>query len=386
MKRNSKHLSCLTTALITFFTLGSASAQTANSLIDKLVEKGILSVKEGAQLREEAERDSKSTLKTKSTFSDSATSLKFNGDFRGRYDGVFQDDQNYGPKAPPTANTYAEKDRTRFRYRLRFGVTASLYDNFEVGLRLGSGEQSAAAPGFGSKHKLSLTSGQFVIAENFSPSGAGNNNDAYLFINQLDWTATWTKAFSSRLALGLMNFAHQRDISPALEPFLNQNGIPAVGIGSQNFNPVIGRAEATYNLDSFPMFTGKFPITVIAEYVNNPAADDQPFPGKTYRGKANEGYNFGLQLGSNKAKHNWQLLYNYKNIETAALWHGLNDDDFGFNAKGGTDVRGHQMIASYHLFEPMLVNIRYSITEQINNVAHAQAEQQRIFLDLLWLF
>ena len=45
-------------------------------------------------------------------------------------------------------------------------------------------------------------------------------------------------------------------------------------------------------------------------------------------------------LGSVKQKGNWQIAYNYKTIESAVAWNGLVDDDFGFNARGGTDVRG----------------------------------------------
>ncbi len=93
-----------------------------------------------------------------------------------------------------------------------------------------------------------------------------------------------------------------------------------------------------------------------------------------------------MTFGSAKHKGNWQLSYNYKNIETAALWHGINDDDFGFGAKGGTDVRGHQVIASYHVREPLTLNLRYMRTEQINNAPGKPNEQDRIFFDLLWAF
>src|SRR5205823_7464571 len=85
-----------------------------------------------------------------------------------------------------------------------------------------------------------------------------------------------------------------------------------------------------------------------------------------------QAYNLGVVLGSARKKGNWQLSYNYKNIGTAAVWHGINDDDFGFNAKGGTDVRGHQAIASYRVFDPMTFNVRFMRTEQINNAPRSE--------------
>jgi len=237
------------------------------------------------------------------------------------------------------------------------------------------------------QHRFSFTSGQWVIQENFNGTGgvtnALNNNDVYLFVNQVDWTAKWTPHLSSRVAGGIYNFKNQHDMSSALDAapvgafgggFLNQNGTAAPN--GPNFNPLFARGEVTWTLDSFPAFTGGFPITFGAEYANNPGAGSH----------VNEAYNLGVAFGSAKNKGNWQISYNYKNIETAAVWHGLNDDDFGFNSRGGTDVRGHQIIGSYHVSDPFTVNLRYMRTEQISNPVGTQAEQDRVFFDLVWAF
>src|SRR5882762_5286776 len=100
----------------------AAQAQSADALIDKLVEKGILTTKEANELREEADKNFTTSYQVKSGMPDWVTSLKFNGDFRGRFEKHNMD------------NTLAN-DRNRFRYRVRFGVTASLVDDFEIGLR-----------------------------------------------------------------------------------------------------------------------------------------------------------------------------------------------------------------------------------------------------------
>ena len=419
----------------------NAAAQSSDALLDKLVQKGILTAQEAKDLREDAKKDFDKNYRKETSMPEWVTGLKFNGDFRARYDGVYQDTD------PVTAGA----DRTRLRYRVRFGATASLTDHFEVGLRLGSGEVGSALPSFGGSafsanttlnndasrkfifvdlayakwtpcnefqaevgkmngpfwftdmvldpdynpeggqekiayalndnHKVSLTSGQYVIAENFRALGTGSNNDTYLFVNQIDWTAKWTPKISSRLALAAYNFKNQNDISfgaTGIEGLINQNGTPAAGPGAVNFNPIIARAELTCSLNSFPLFTGQFPITLGGEYANNTAASSLP--------TGNQAYNVGATFGSARQKNNWAISYNYKNIGTAAVWRGLNDDDFGFAARGGTDVRGHQIVASYHAYNPLFINLRYMKTEQINNAPGTFNEQDRLFFDLLWTF
>lgn len=416
-----------------------ANAQTSDALIEKLVSKGILTTSEAQELKAEAARDVKSTAPTNS-FPAWVNNFKIGGDFRARYDGSFQDESNSLPN----------RDRFRYRLRIGTTIQLSDHFELGVRVGSGEINNGLTAAGTGilgslggspfsnnstfngdgskkflfvdlayakwtpapwvaieagkmsspfwmtgmlldadytpeglqerfalelnQSHSLGLNLGQYVIQENFGNSG-GNANDVYLFINQVDWKAKWTPKLSSRAAAGMMNFAHQEDISADLERFLGQNGTPAVGAGSVDFNPYFLRGELTYALDSFVAFKGTFPITIGGEYVNNPAAD-----------KNNSGYNLGITFGSNKTKGNWQLSYNYKEIQASATWHGLNDDDFGFGARGGADVRGHDVTASWHILNPFTINLRYMNTKQINNAPGVETAQNRVFLDLLWAF
>ena len=107
----------------------SASAQSADALINKLVEKGILTVKEADDLREEADHDFKTSYKAESGMPDWLTALRFEGELRGRFEGFYSDNSEF-------------TDRNRFRYRARFGVKALFQNNFEVGLRLTSSERA----------------------------------------------------------------------------------------------------------------------------------------------------------------------------------------------------------------------------------------------------
>src|SRR5687768_12257185 len=79
------------TVALTMAICGTASAQSSDALIDKLVEKGILSVKEANELREEADKGFTQAYSVKSGMPEWVSTLRFNGDFRARYDGIYSD-------------------------------------------------------------------------------------------------------------------------------------------------------------------------------------------------------------------------------------------------------------------------------------------------------
>ena len=106
---------------------GNAPAQSSDALLNKLVDKGILSTKEAEDLRKETQKDAVKSEPSKHGMPDWVTALKLSGDFRARYEGHYYD--------TPDAVT-----RDRLRYRLRLGMTATLQDHFEIGVRLASAD------------------------------------------------------------------------------------------------------------------------------------------------------------------------------------------------------------------------------------------------------
>src|SRR3989442_10720845 len=107
MKKTKRSRTAALMLAANVFALG-ACAQSADALIDKLVDKGILTVKEANDLREETDKGFTAAYSVKSGMPEWVSALKFNGDFRGRYESFTFDD----PNTP---------DRNRFRYRARFG-------------------------------------------------------------------------------------------------------------------------------------------------------------------------------------------------------------------------------------------------------------------------
>src|SRR6266704_3905033 len=134
MKKPNSTLSVIVASFLLALSSASLKAQSADALIDKLVEKGILTVKEANELREESDKNFSQAYSVKSGMPDWVTALKFNGDFRGRFEQNNSDNDLY-------------HTRNRFRYRIRFGVGASLIDNFDVGCRMASGNPQTVTGG-----------------------------------------------------------------------------------------------------------------------------------------------------------------------------------------------------------------------------------------------
>src|SRR4051812_46892874 len=118
----------------------TAQAQTADALLDKLVEKGVITVKEANDLRDQSDEAFNKAYQAKTGLPDWVTQLKFYGDVRGRWEMFRMENDDPGVGAP-------NKDRDRLRYRLRMGATVQMKDGFELGFRVTSGEPSGSFGG-----------------------------------------------------------------------------------------------------------------------------------------------------------------------------------------------------------------------------------------------
>ena len=399
----------------------TAQAQSADALIDKLVDKGILSVKEANELREEADQGFTQAYQVKSGMPDWVNALRLNGDLRGRYEAFFADNDAFA-------------DRYRWRYRLRFGMVATLKDNLEVGLRLTSSEAAASASGgdpisgnttFNDNASkkfiyidqayakwtavnsktwgMSLTAGKmenpFVFSDmvfdaDYTPEGAatqlsfnltdrqvlrlnggafvldelgGDSNDPWMAGAQLRWDATWTKKLASSAGVAMLGISNPDQLSNAAVP--NQNrGNTRTGAGAlvYDYNPFVIDGSLTYTLDTFPMCNGTFPIKFAADYMNNPAVDQD-----------NEAYSVGVQFGKAGKKKTFDLAYTYKFLGADAWYEEVVDSDFGAFYEvaptggstgygAGTNTKGHIVKLSYSPFDSLTLSAKWFRTELIS--------------------
>jgi hypothetical protein len=358
----------------------NSHGQSADALLDKLVEKGILTQRDAAELREEMDQGFRKAYQVKSGMPDWVTALKLNGDFRGRVE-TFQGDNG----------TF--EDRTRFRYRLRFGVTAIIQDNFEVGLRLTSSEPVPPANGGDpisgnttlgddaskkwvfldlayakwyalntKKYAGSMTIGKMenpftwaptgfsplLFDSDYTPEGGALNftwrpndihaiqfnggayildefstsGDPYMLAAQLRWNAAWSKQWNSTLGAALMSV---QSVSQ-----LTNGAVPNVGVGNYRtggtaaplygFNPFFFDGAIGYTFDEGPFYKQPFPVRVWGEYLNNPAA---PYSAYNY------GWDVGITFGKAGKRGLWELTYLYRFLGANAWYEEVVDSDFG---------------------------------------------------------
>lgn len=115
------------------FTPQVRAQSTDDVLINKLEQKGILTVDEAKEIREESAAEqtnlvNSALMATKFKMAASIKNMQFYGDFRLRYEYRGMDN---APGVTPS--TFY---RERMRYALRFGIRGDLYDNFNYGIRL----------------------------------------------------------------------------------------------------------------------------------------------------------------------------------------------------------------------------------------------------------
>jgi Putative porin len=362
----------------------TVQAQSVDALLDKLVDKGILSVKEANDLKDETDKGFNAAYSVKSGMPDWVNSLKFNGDVRGRYDGIYFDQ-------PFAVN------RNRYRYRVRLGATAVMKDNFEVGLQLsssdpvtrgggvGSGDpisgnttfqdngsgkfvylyqaygkwtpltgpdwfgnvtigkmanpfvfspmvfdydynpEGAAAQlsyNFCSKHTLSLTSGGFVLDE-----VSASSSDPYMLGTQLRWDAAWNKHWQSSVGIAALFIDNEDQLGNAAVP--NQN------TGNTRKINVVGTTTNQVPAYKFNPIVADASLTYMFDSVRTYAG---PFPIKAFGdyinnpgapdGK-NTGYDFGIMFGKAGKKGQWEVSYRYERLESDAWYEEVVDSDFG---------------------------------------------------------
>lgn len=117
---------------------------------------------------------------------------------------------------------------------------------------------------------------------------------------------------------------------------------------------------------------GEMPVAVFGNYVENLAAPSN----------RNTGYLIGFKLNKAKKPGSWQFSYNYRDIESDAVFAGLNDSDF---INGGTNGKGHTLGYKYQLAK----NIQAGLTLFLNDRKRTDDRNEkfeRLQADLIFKF
>jgi hypothetical protein len=358
-----------------------AFGQSADALIHKLVEKGILTVDEANDLRDEADKDFKKAYALKAGTPEWVSALRFNGDVRLRYEGFTSD-----ATVINSGITNKFVDRNRIRYRLRFAGTANFFDNFESGFRLTSGEPTGAFGGNpvsasqtltdnGSKKFIwidtvygkwsplkgphwfgSLTAGKMenplqlsdmIFDPTYTPEGASlqlgynftdrqslkftggwflmdelafSNSDPNLLAAQIRWDAVWCPKLSTTFGFSGLNIQNAMRLTNNLVPNSNVGNTRTSDETLKYFyNPFVIDGYITYTADSFPLYKGRFPIKIGGEYINNPGTTNVDYFGA----------NAGITFGKAGKRGTWEFGYTYRYLGADAWYEEFTDNDFG---------------------------------------------------------
>ena len=428
----------------------NAHAQSSvDSLLNKLEQKGVLTVDEAKALKAENQQDFKTDMdkafNSKFAMPDWVTGYKLSGDFRGRFD-----DMNSGNPAV--------LDRIRLRYRLRVGLQVNMKDDLEVGFRLGSGDNSQGSPssplsnnqtmaGDASKKalyvdtaygkwtpihnddwKLAATFGKMVqpfdasymlFDPDYTPEGGAlqvtykfNDNqslrfnagafvldelktssrDPFMYGGQLLLDSKWTPKIGTTVGVSAYDIVNRESLSTAYDTNLGNTtvggGTPYNGTSFlYNYNPIVASGSVTYTLDSFPLYPGAFPIKLAGEYLNNPAAPSN-----------NEGYWVGVTFGKSGKKGTWDLSYRYQRLESDAWWDQVVDDDnaaaFQTSATpvtaglaGGTNIKGHLVKFNYSIFDSLIFSFTCYANDLINKpYPGTKTDALHAMADIMWKF
>jgi hypothetical protein len=421
-------------------------AQGADSIIDLLLRKGIITEREAKELKNEADADLARAMAraNKSKVNSWVDAMKLSGDLRLRSEYFDYEDSLNKP------------DRFRFRYRLRLGLTTEFNEWAKIGLRLASGsdlndplstnqtmgdffrndlfgidlayvtltppalkwlsitggkmnnpiwQTSLSSPmvydgdvtpeGVAEQISFALDKDErFTLLANFGQwvfreDGGSSDTDGYLFDFQggIQAKLGGESAKAARIKATLMGGYYLTQNAPS---------VPSADAGYFNFGNSRDSVTKSY-LDEFEV------VSVRGEVEWK--VSDKPFlgtpstltlSGEYINNRANgfdavgqtEGYSGQIAFGGSKKKGEWQIAYQYKSLEANATWDLLTDSDWG---NGGTDRRGHVIKGAYNVREWWQLGVTAFICEQIGDVAHKNAgfageDLLRIQVDTLFKF
>lgn len=446
-RRKLNKLPLLATAAI-LAAAGHASGQSADALVNKLVEKHILTRQEADDLMKESAKETEAAQKKESSMPSWIKNIKFAGDFRLRLDDqMFEDSLN-------------KADRLRFRYRLRYGAVWDATDWASIGVRLASGDyRSALGDGNPNSNNqtfthafskkplyidaayvtlkppgqdwFSLTAGKMnqmmwqpsfispmVYDPDLTPEGAieqfnfkfgdhkqyigfanvtemvldelsSDKNDVYAYDGQAGVTGSFLGDPKSpkvkATAVGGFFASQNLGNMPTSDNSGNLgNSVSSDGHYLGNFKVVYARGEVAWHMSDQPVLGTPALLTFSGEYDKN-LDNAYDIPGDNQT----TAYTGQIMFGQAAKRGQWQVAYQYRHVEADAVLDSLTDDDFG----GGTDREGHVFKAFYNIRDWWSLDAAVFLTQKISDRTgdHTQVGkngqyQTHLYVDTMFKF
>ncbi len=371
-----------------------AFAGEVDRLVEKLVEKGILTQGEAykivAEAQEEARKDEAAVKGEIDRVPGWIKNTKFKGDARLRFEQKVKND---------------DETSRRGRVRARFGFDTQVNPQLKVGLGIASGgsDQTSTNQSFKDSFStkglmldkayatysplaipgMSLTGGKFsnpfyntdlVWDGDITPEGVAVCYKAKegLFVNTGFFPLNEAKhgkealyllgaqvGFNGKIAdtkfnAGVAYYSYEGlkgqdpdDVSPAADP----PGNTLVG-GNYAYDYTFWDFNVDFTPFEIPFGSFSMPVKFKANYVVNLASDV----------KEDHGYLLGFDIGKASKKGSWNFGYNYREVGADCVPAIFNDSDMN---GGGTDLKGHKFGFAYALNDNSTLGITYLMGESL---------------------
>ena len=380
-------------------------------LLNKLVEKGVLSSIEAGQIRDEITQTKEARTKevAKEVVPKWAQQISLSGDLRLRTE-HFQRD----------ASTSNSSTRNRQRARLRVGLKAKVSDQLEAGVRLATGtdgdpvstNQTAAdifdkknifldqaylkftttgtrlgavpLTVWGGKFENPFYSTQLVWDSDLTFEGAAatltpvigpvepflavgvfpvdelnpNGEDPTIWGVQAgtvwhlapDAATEWAKALTVKGGLGYYDYKNlKHGIDTLSSNRFGNTAAEGSGAGTTVFAYDYNLLDLVGEINT--KLLGK-PVLLYSDYVKNTAIADN-----------DEGFEMGLKVGKADKPLAWEAGYTFTRLEPDAVVGQFSNSDFG---DGGTNRSGHAYYAAIGTLKNSTLGFKWSVTEAID--------------------
>ena len=386
----------ITATVLAFLGSVSVKAGEVDILVDKLVEKGVLTQGDAQQIITETQEEIRREVAAGESSSLPAwvQKIKFKGDFRLRYQWTKKENH---------------QERHRGRYRLRAGVEAKVIDDVEVGFGLctGGSDPRSTNQTFCNSFEtpdirldyafaeytpwdwLTITGGKFknpfwnpsglLWDSDIRPEGAAFKltHKAYdyldLFLNSGFLVLDESSGDASDPIMYVIQPGFKWKVMDDVTlktagTYYGTNGVKGKTLAhSSGTNSTLGGGGLRHNynivnISSELAFDNLLDldlprIACIGEYVNNIDASDNDY-----------GVLTGLKVGAKKVKKKgqWQAKYLYRWLEKDA-WLDIfpNSDAYG----GDTGIKGHNIGLTYGLLDNVTLAFSYYYMEPIHKIA-----------------
>ncbi|MCM8831675.1 MAG: putative porin [Candidatus Omnitrophica bacterium] len=389
-----------------------------DALIEKLVEKGILTRQEGIRLKSEIVEDEQIVREEgfKQSLPKWLQNMKLKGDFRARY--------QYEKRKGSNLNQGKTTERNRGRFRLRVGAETKVNDNTNLYFGLASGNNGdprstnqTFEDSFSKKSIwIDYVYGEYLPSDwltlfigkmknpiwepgdmlwdtDINPEGGAMklnwklnpylslyaNNAIFVLEEYANSSDPWMLVFQPGLKWDInesvdLNLAAAyyifKQVKGATLDWSTNNNTRAIN-GGGNFNSISPTFELGIK-EPLSSIGIKLPyISFFGEYIHNLDAV-----------QSKNGYMGGFKVGHKKVsdKGQWQLRYTYTLLETYA-WPDIFPDSDRYS--GRTGIRGHEVLFSYGLNKNLSLDLDYYRT----NLSSTSSKTENLFqVDLNFKF